>query len=257
MRWIIQLIRSKVPRKYWGIVWIYYAKLRVLSIFYWGKRVQCPICEQRFRKFIPFGNRFKHRANALCPHCLALERHRLLWLYLQKKTNFFQAPLKVLHVAPEICFIPRFRKLPNLDYVTADLESSLAAVKMDLHAIPFSPESFDVVLCSHVLEHVKDDQQCMQEIYNVLKPHGWAILQVPIDWSLDKTYEDPSITSPIEREKAFGQKDHLRQYGKDYLDRLAKAGFHVKLDDFLQTLAPTLISRFALPRDEKLVVCMK
>jgi len=105
-----------------------------------------------------------------------------MWLYLQQKTNFFTANLKVLHVAPELCFIKRFEAMPNLDYITADIESPLAKVKMDLHDIPFEQGTFDVAFCNHVMEHVTDDIQCMKELYRVLKPGGWAIIQSSMDF---------------------------------------------------------------------------
>lgn len=244
---IISLVIRKVPRRHLQL--ISHHAVKALAIFYKGNKVECPVCEHRFRKFLPYGR--KARENALCPNCLALERHRLMYLFLQQKTNFFQAPLKVLHVAPEICFIDRFEKQPNLDYITADIESPLAKVKMDIHAIPFPENHFDVVFCNHVLEHVQDDTQAMREIYRVLKPGGWGICQIPLFFPLpDKTVEDPSITDPAGREKAFGQSDHVRLYGKDYADRLRTAGFEVTEDYMAQHLPAAQAERYALPYEE-------
>ncbi|EMR04572.1 Rebeccamycin O-methyltransferase [Cesiribacter andamanensis AMV16] len=195
---IISLVVRKVPRKYLQL--FSHHVLKVAAIFYTGNRVQCPVCDSHFRKFLPYGR--KARENALCPNCLALERHRLMWLFLQRKTPFFTKPLRVLHIAPELCFIHRFEQQPNLDYTTADIESPLAKVKMDVHQIPFPEGSFDVVFCNHVLEHVADDGLAMREIRRVLKPGGWGILQIPLFYPLkDTTFEDPSITDPREREK--------------------------------------------------------
>src|SRR6476659_8287551 len=146
MKYIISFVIRKVTRKYFKLV-IHFA-LNVVAIFYKGNAVECPVCLSHFRKFLPYGR--IPRANALCPNCLALERHRLMYLYLQKRTNFFHDPLKVLHVAPEHCFIDRFEAMKNLDYVTADIESPLAKVKMDIHAIPFANNTFDVAFCNHV-----------------------------------------------------------------------------------------------------------
>jgi SAM-dependent methyltransferase len=253
MKYLISLIIRKVPRKYLQL--FSHSALKVLSIFYAGKNVTCSVCEKSFRKFLPYG-RFNPRENALCPNCLALERHRLMWLFLKKKTNFFQAELKVLHVAPEICFIHRFEKLPNLDYITGDIESPLAKVKFDLHEVPFADNSFNVAFCNHVMEHVTDDIHCMGELLRVLKPGGWAIIQSPI-MKKGETYEDPSITDPKEREKAFGQDDHVRMYGDDYPERLRKAGFKVT-DIFLQQeLDPALVDKYALPKDEIIYYCQK
>ena len=149
--------------------------MKVLSQLNKGNEVECPVCASQYKKFLPYGR--IARENALCPNCLALERHRLMWLYLKKQTDFFSAPLKVLHVAPEHCFIDRFEALPNLEYITADIESPLAKVKMDVHSIPFPDNSFDVIFCNHVLEHVEDDLLACSEFNRVLKPSGWGILQ--------------------------------------------------------------------------------
>lgn len=209
----------------------------------------CPVCGHQFRKFLPYGR--KARENALCPNCLSLERHRLMYLFLKQKTNFFSAPLKVLHIAPEICFIKRFEKQENLDYVTADIESPLAKIKMDVHAIPFPDNHFNVVFCNHVLEHVQDDRQAMREMFRVLKPGGWGILQIPLFHPLpQKTFEDSSIRTPADREKAFGQRDHVRLYGRDYTDRLKEAGFQVKEDYFTAQIPEEEAHRYALPFDE-------
>lgn len=193
----------------------------------------------------------KSRSNALCPNCLSLERHRIIWLYLKEKTDFFTSKAKMLHIAPELCFIDRFEGLENLEYITADIESPLAKVKMDVHDIPFENNSIDIIFCNHVLEHVKDDIKALSEMKRVLKPGGWAILQIPFFFPLkEKTYEDASITDPKEREKAFGQDDHVRMYGKDYGDRLASVGFEVLADDFVKTLPADRVEKHALPMEE-------
>jgi len=157
----------------------------------------------------------------------------------------------MLHVAPELCFIDRFESLPNLDYITADIESPLAKVKMDIHQIPFEDNTFDVIFCNHVLEHVDDDIQALSEMHRVMKPGGWAILQVPFFYPLpDTTYEDKNITDPSEREKAFGQDDHVRMYGKDYAARLASVGFRVVEERMIDELSADEKLRFALPENE-------
>jgi SAM-dependent methyltransferase len=230
--------------------------LRVYGWMHRGTTVECPICGGRLRKFAPYGHR-RRRSNALCPKCLSLERHRLLWLFLRERTDFFSGRLQVLHIAPERCFVKRFEEQHDRGYVTADLGSSEARVQMDVQAIPFDDESFDVVLCNHVLEHVDDDRRAMRELQRVLRPRGWAILQSPVDPSLDDTYEDPGITSPAERQRAFGQHDHVRTYGMDYGKRLAESGFRVSEDGFVQTLPDEVVSRHALPRDEVVFFCRK
>ncbi|HPV56336.1 MAG TPA: methyltransferase domain-containing protein, partial [Tenuifilaceae bacterium] len=209
-----------------------------------------------YRKLLPYG-RTKVRENALAPHSMSLERHRLIWLYLRDKTSFFTEPQKVLHIAPEYCFLKIFKKQRNLDYVTADLISPWADVKMDVQAIPFPDSQFDVVICNHVLEHVDSDFKAMQEIFRVLKPGGFAILQVPMDLSMDKTLENPAYNTPELREKHYQQRDHLRLYGKDYGARLRSAGFVVDENDYVKTLPVNLVERYALPKDEILYVCSK
>ncbi len=224
---------------------------RVVALFYMGNKVECPVCENSFRKFLPYGYTKKTgRDNALCPHCLSLERHRLMYLYLKEKTDFFTKNLKVLHIAPEQCFYKRFRALENLDYTTGDLESPIADVHFDVQAIPFSDETYDVVICNHVLEHVDDDAKAMSEMYRILKPGGFAILQVPQDTSAEKTYQDPTITDPHEREKHFLQKDHVRLYGLDYAERLSSVGFKVTADTFSNNFPEEKAIRFGLPMKE-------
>ncbi|MCS6820940.1 MAG: class I SAM-dependent methyltransferase [Microscillaceae bacterium] len=256
MKTIISWIIRHVPRTY--LQRVSHFILPVLGLFYKGNQVVCPICQGHFRKFLPFGRGKSARDNALCPNCLALERHRLMYLYLKQRTNFFQDKLKVLHIAPEICFLKHFEKLPNLqEYITADLESPLAKVKMDIHQMPFADNYFDVVFCNHVLEHVENDKQALSEIYRVMKPTAWAIIQSPIDMSLPTTYEDHNITSPAEREKAFGQNDHVRIYGRDYSKHLAQIGFQVKEDDFVKQLPKEVIEKHALPANEIIFLCKK
>ncbi|MBB6328676.1 SAM-dependent methyltransferase [Algoriphagus iocasae] len=219
-----------------------------------GTDVTCPVCQHSYKKFLPYGR--IARENALCPNCLSLERHRLMWLFLQEKTDFFTAKLKVLHIAPEHCFINRFEALPNLDYITADLESPLAKVKMDVHKIPFEENTFDVVFCNHVMEHVEDDLLACSEINRVLKSDGWGIIQSPV-YNLPETLEDKSITDPAEREKVFGQRDHVRKYGNDYAKRLRKSGIRIDENLFVKELKSEKVKQFALPENEIIFVCKK
>ncbi len=230
---------------------------KLIAPFYRGHNVSCPVCGKSYKTFLPYGYSEGIRDNRLCPGCLTLERHRLLWLYLQNKTNLFTDKLKLLHIAPEQPFYKRFRKMDNLEYITADLESPIADVKMDIQNIPFEDESFDVVICNHVLEHVDDDRQAMREVYRILKKDGWAILQVPIDHNRETTYEDASITTPEERQKHFGQYDHRRVHGKDYGKRLTEAGFKVIEDDYINTFAPEEIARYRLDKDETIYLSIK
>ncbi|MFO7369071.1 MAG: methyltransferase domain-containing protein [Bacteroidales bacterium] len=247
MKKLIRFVLNHIPRPW--LIRLSQVFMKFSAFFYRGDNVECPVCGGHFRKFMPYGYNII-RENALCPKCLALERHRLLWLFFKSRTGIFSDQLKVLHVAPEQCFHQRFRKLKNLTYVTADLESPLADVKLDVQHMPFGNDEFDVVICNHVLEHVPDDRKAMAEIYRVLKQGGYAILQVPLDYSSPKTYEDASITDPAEREKHFRQKDHYRMYGRDYLERLKEAGFLVREKNFLDTLSTEERKHYQLPEME-------
>ncbi|WP_025761550.1 class I SAM-dependent methyltransferase [Dyadobacter tibetensis] len=256
MKAIFSFVLRYIPRPYLQLVGHWAA--RILSIFYLGNKVECPVCNHHYRKFLPYGRNTSSRENALCPHCLSLERHRLMALYLRRKTNFYSAPLKVLHVAPEYCFIDRFEHMKNLDYITGDIESPLAKVKMDIHQIPFEENTFDVAFCNHVMEHVEDYIKAMSEIYRVLKPGGYALIQSPQNMKFPTTFEDPSITDPKERERIFLQNDHLRLFGQNYGDELRKGGFTVVEDHFVHdTLSPDELKRYALPGEEIIYFCRK
>lgn len=248
MKKLISLIIRFVPRKY--LQRVGGAGLKVLGIFYTGNNVECPVCEKSYRKFLPYG-RINPRQNALCPNCLSLERHRLMWLYLKEKTNFFSSKLRILHIAPEACFIKRFEKQHGDHYITADIESPLAKVKMDIHHIPFPEDTFDVILCNHVLEHVKDDIKAMGEIRRVLKPGGFSILQVPFFSPVpETTFEDLTITDRRKREEIFGQDDHVRRYGRDYPKRIEQAGLKAVEDGFVNAKSDIDRQKYGLVKGE-------
>jgi SAM-dependent methyltransferase len=248
MKKVISAIIRHVPRKY--LQRISGPALKVVGLLLRGTGVTCPVCQTSFRKFLPYG-RLRPRPNALCPNCLSLERHRLIWLYLQKRSAFFQKPQSVLHIAPEACFIARFEKIHRNLYITADLESPLAKVKVDVQKMPFADGTFDFVLCNHVLEHVDDDIASMKEIARVLKPGGFAIMQVPFFHPVpENTISDPTITDPRTREKMFGQDDHVRRYGKDYPLRIQQSGLQPVEDDFVDTLPDDQRKLFGLVKGE-------
>jgi len=252
MKKIIAILIRFVPRKY--LQRFSGVGLTVMGWFYLGNKVECPVCRHHYREFLPYG-RINQRPNALCPSCLSLERHRLIWLYLKERTDFFQAKLNVLHIAPEHCFIKPFEKQHGDKYITADIESPLAKVKMDIHEIPFEDGKFDVVLCNHVLEHVRDDIKAMSEIRRVLKPGGWAIMQIPFFAPVPEvTFEDASITNKREREKIFGQDDHVRKYGRDYPKRIEMAGLKAVEDRFVFGLTKETVFRYGLSASEVIYI---
>lgn len=255
MKKLISFLIRYIPRKY--LQRISGIGLKILGLFYRGSEVTCPICNTSYRKFLPYG-RITPRENALCPHCLSLERHRLIWLYLQERTDFFKSKKSILHIAPEACYIHRFEKIHGERYITADIESPLAKVKMDIHQIPFPENQFDVILCNHVLEHVRDDIQAMREMYRVLKPGGFAILQIPFFNPVpDQTFEDDSITDKREREKIFGQDDHVRKYGKDYATRIAQSGLIAVKDEYVNSLSDETRNKFGLAKGEIIYIGKK
>ncbi len=245
---------NKIPRPV--LIRLSYAVKPLFVLSLRGNKYTDPIDGRSFSKFLPYGYG-QQRENVLSPSTLSLERHRLLWLYLKDHTTFFTAPHKVLHFAPEQAFYKRFRKLNNLHYTTTDLNSPLADVKADICDLPFEDNSFDFILCNHVLEHIPDDTKAMQEIYRILTPGGTAILQIPQDLSREKTFEDDSITDPAERAKIFGQYDHVRVYGRDYLDKLREVGFRVEEVDLTSQMDLQLVDKYRLAKGEIIPVARK
>ena len=244
---IFKFFLNLIPRPW--LIQLSYGVRPLLAIYLKGKTYEDPIDGKTFRKFLPYGYENPREA-VLSPSTLSLERHRLLWLYLQRETSFFTQPLKLLHFAPEQAFYKRFKKLPNINYTTTDLNSPLADVKADICNLPFADDAFDVILCNHVLEHIPDDTKAMQELLRVLKPGGWGIFQIPQDLSRETTFEDDTITDKKERAKIFGQYDHVRVYGRDYFDRLRNVGFTVTEVDYTAKLPEALVDRYRLAKGE-------
>jgi len=228
----------------------------ILKILMYGSKYTDPIDGKTFRAFLPYGYN-KIRNNVLSPSTYSLERHRLLWLYLKNETSFFKAKLKVLHFAPESALMNQFKKLKNLSYDTIDLNSPIADIKADICDLPFLDNSYDFIFCNHVLEHIIDDNKAMKELYRVLKKNGIGIFQVPMDYNRDTTFEDFSVTNKKERNKLFGQYDHVRIYGLDFFDRLQKAGFSVERCEYTSKLSKEDIIKFCLPKKEIIPICRK
>jgi len=228
----------------------------LFAFFLRGNTYTDPIDGKSYRRFLPYGYA-KVRENVLAPGTLSLERHRLFWLYLKNETTFFSAPLRVLHFAPEQAFVQKFKKQKNLTYATTDLNSPIADVKADICDLPFKDNSFDFIICNHVLEHIPDDTKAMQELYRVLAPSGTAIVQVPYDAKREITFEDNTITDQSERTRIFGQYDHLRVYGMDYFKKLSSIGFNVNALDYTSSISSDDIERYRLCKGELLPVCKK
>ena len=228
----------------------------VLSLIFIGSKFTDPINGKNYSRFLSYGYN-NLRPNALCPGTFSLERHRLLWLYLNSKTNIENQFLNVLHVAPEQVFFKKFKKFKNWTYTTTDLNSPLADIKADLCNLPFKNNTYDLILCNHVLEHIVDDIKALKEIYRVLKPGGKAILQVPIDLEKEKSYEDNKIINPEDRNKHFGQYDHVRIYGMDFFQKLSKVGFRFEKIDLTSKLSEVDIKKYGLIKGELIPVGWK
>ena len=245
---------NTIPRPI--LIRLSYIARPLLAFFLEGNKFTDPIDGKSFRSFLPYGYG-NQRNNVLSPSTLSLERHRLLWLYLKNETDFFSAEKKVLHFAPEQCFLKRFRNLKHIDYTTTDLESPIADVKADICNLPFENNSYDVILCNHVLEHIPDDTKAMQELFRVLKPGGYGVFQIPQDLSRAETFEDNTITDKKERAKVFGQYDHVRVYGLDYFDKLRSVGFNVEEVDYTSKLSEEDVKKYCLAKGEIIPVVYK
>ncbi len=232
-----------------------------IGLFYAGKGRECPICGVKRRKFLPYGY-VTSREDALCPRCLALERHRMLWLWLVRETRLLDECPTLLHIAPEVSLMKPLRRIYAKSgaadrYITADLESPLAQMHFDVQDIPLADESVDVIICNHLLEHVESENRALSELYRILKRGGWGVLLSPVDLSRAETFEDDTITSPEERTRVFGQYDHRRIYGRDYTGRLAAAGFGSADIDYAAELTPKERKRYAIRADEHIYIVRK
>jgi len=250
MKYILKFLPRKFLIKYSFLI------TPILRIIFRGKKYTDPIDDSNYSKFLSYGYKTV-RKNALCPGTLSLERHRLLWLYLDKETNFLSSNLKVLHVAPEQVFYKKFKKLKNWEYFTFDLNSPIADIKGDLISTNFKDEYFDLIICNHVLEHIEDDKSALDEMYRILKYNGISILQVPINVKRENTFEDLSIKSKIQREKYFGQYDHVREYGLDFKDRVEQAGFKVEMINYSEKISEDLVIKYGLMKDDLIPIGKK
>lgn len=223
-----------------------------------GNKVECACCKKQYSSFAPFGN--ERRPNAWCPNCESLERHRLLWMYFEKKTNLYSQPLKLLHVAPETIFFKKFIRQKNIDYHPVDIFPHLypkGTTYLDILNHNLAPNSFDVIICNHVFQYIEEDKKAMNSLYQLMKPGGWGIMQVPINTKATTTFEDFSITDPLEREKVFGLKEHVRYYSYDYADKLSAIGFDVTVDDYTASFSNDEILKYGFYKGDAIYFCKK
>ena len=230
--------------------------LTLRALLFVGTRYTCPCCGWGLRAFTHGGMSFRARHRGYCPRCNSKARHRRIWLYLEERTNLFTDRLRLFHVSPKYSLSRRFIRMPNLDYVGMDLNDRRnISARADISATPIRSATFDAVICVHVLEEIEQDLEAMRELYRVLKPGGWAVISVPT--RLDQeTYEDPAITAPKERLRAFGEEAHVRIYGRDLRDRLEACGFRVQLD-LAREIGQETMEKYGLCDDENIFYCTK
>ncbi|MGH2866116.1 MAG: class I SAM-dependent methyltransferase [Solirubrobacteraceae bacterium] len=222
---------------------------------YAGRSVRCNCCGGRFRRFRDYSSEGGHRSLA-CPRCGALGRHRVDWLYLTDRTEVLQRPTRLLHIAPEVCLETPLRRMPNVDYLSADFDSTLAMDRVDVRDIQYGDESFDGVICNHVLQLIDDDRGAMSELCRIVRPGGWALIQSSVDDGLDDTIEELGAAS-ANGSKRYEEVFH-RIYGRDdYGRRLQQAGFEVTVSDFARDLQPATARELGLDLDETIYFCRK
>jgi SAM-dependent methyltransferase len=246
---------------------------KIFAIINPGKKVYCLYCKKTYRKFLHEGVKspvFKkyqvagggYKLNVQCPNCYSVDRSRLLYLFFQMRTDVYRKPTKILHISPNK-EIANVLKGDTITQVVGTIEPEkymeYDPVRLDVQQMEFPDQSFDVVICCHVIEHVDDDDKAMREIFRVLKPGGFAILQVPLALNLEKTIEDRTLKTDKERKLAFGQVDHVRLYGLDYFEKLKKAGFRVERDNPYknQWLPEAELKRHRLDPLEDVIVARK
>lgn len=263
-------VKKLIPEKYRLLRYRWYEKLRyypelVLCV---GSKLECPFCGWHFRRFRRAGFDYpilkekdvvgaSCHPDDVCPRCMSNARERLVYFYLKNKTSVFKERLRLLHIAPEPHIARTLRQLPNIDYISGDLFEQAVDVRLDIMMMPFADDSFDFIICNHVLEHVSDDRAAMSELHRVLRPARRALLQVPIAMALENTIEDPTAVTEAERIRLFGQRDHVRLYAAgDYVKRLEMAGFCVYLSRAVDSVGEDAVNRYALIREEPVFSCL-
>ncbi len=247
------MIREYVPKPLWGqLKKMIFRPAKKLVFF--GRRYHCPVCQSPLRKFTTDEN--LSLPNFICPVCYSFERHRLAWIFFRQRIPLLESsPKKMLHISPEEGLEARFKEIPNLTYVTGDLNGRSAMARIDLTELPYVENSFDVIYCSHVLEHIPNDRKAVSELRRILKPGGYALIQVFM--ADEKTVEDPSVRDPADRKRLFGQGDHVRRYGTDFAVRLAEAGFSVRLFSAQEIIGIKDADRMGIPTNETIFFCTK
>ncbi|MBW3653725.1 MAG: class I SAM-dependent methyltransferase [Actinobacteria bacterium] len=229
-------------------------RVRAATARHRGSAVHCPLCANSFDRFKADWN----RPGALCWRCGSHERHRAQWLLFERRPELLRDARSLLHFSPEWCLRERLARQPGLRYVTTDLDPAQDAdLRLDVTALALPDEAFDAVICSHVLEHVRDDAAAMRELRRVTAAGGWALVMVPLALERAATYEDDSVTSPQDREREFLQADHVRLYAPDIADRLRAAGFAVEVVDLHGELGGDAAARHGLLPSDLIFLCRR
>ena len=268
IRAVSEVLKSIIPKRIRLLRYDLYEKCKyfpelALSL---GSRLQCPFCLWNFRRLKPAGFHYPvlkekrvvgayWHTDDVCPRCNSNARERLLYLFLKNRTRIFHTSLRILHIAPEPNLVKAIRTSGPSLYVTGGLTAEGVMARFDILSMPFREDTFDVVICNHVMEHVADDSAAMCEVFRVLRTTGWAVLQVPIALALERTIEDANVKSEEDRIKMFGQRDHVRLYSRnDYLGRLQSAGFTVFAVKYSENLGDDLTRRYGLIKDEEIFI---
>lgn len=265
------VIKNLMPGNGYGKLRRLYRRLN--ARLYRGDQFHCPVCGGRFRAFKPFGDdvavardlrmvSLGRRNASTCPACAAKERDRAIALYLTERSYWFrQGARAILHIAPEEGLGHFLCRLPNVSYLSGDLcpkdSPTQAMRRIDVTQMPFETGTFDLLVCSHVMEHVVDDRRAMREALRVLKDGGVALLQVPYSPMLKRTREDATVTDAASRLRLFGQEDHVRLYGTDYAERLRESGFMVAVRGMVDLFGEEIVRKNGLTLEETLFVCSK
>lgn len=252
------------------------SKIWLRKIYYFGVQFSCPVCMGSVRTMRPLGFRIpvledldviggEYLENDTCPVCGSHSRARLVHQYLLRESDLWRnhQGKRVLHFAPELGITMALARFKDIEYVAADINPAkyihtpTPVVPVNITQIQYPDNYFDVIICNHILEHIDDDALAMRELLRVLRPGGIAILQVPISLKLESTFEDASITDPGERERIFGQNDHVRIYGSDYTKRLENVGFLVEVFDPTVQWGEDVIHALRLNPKEKIFIGRK
>lgn len=216
---------------------------------------ECPICKKQVNVFEPYGE--KPRPNAMCPSCRSLERTRAQYLYWEKRIPLISSPIKLLHFAPEQPVRSLFENNAYIDYYPVDFNKNYYGIRdvVDITQIQYEAETFDIIICNHVLEHIPNEQKALSEIHRVLKTDGVCYLSVPT-FNIEKTFENPEYNTAELRSKYYGHRDHVRKYGQDVAERLASV-FNVEKVDLIKEagVEKENIKKYGLKKE--IVYCLR